>query len=160
MFCAIAQNEEYTIKAVYIEKITRFVTWPDSLIAKKTEPVIFAIYGHSEMTEVAEQLYQNYKIKGKEVKIKIINDLNEINSADILFISKTSDDEVERILEILDNKPILTIGDTKKYAKKGVMINFVILDDRIKFEINKTSVDKALLHFNHLLLKQAEKIIM
>ena len=41
----------------------------------------------------------------------------------------------------------------------GAAINFVIKDNRIKFEINKTSVDKQGLIFGQTLIKLASNVL-
>lgn len=157
---ANAQKEEYTIKTVYIEKFTRFITWPDSILTLNTdEPLVFSIYGDTPISEIASEIFSTHTIKGKKVEFRLLNNLDDINSSHILFISKIDEKELEKLLETVSGKPILTISDTKNYEKKGVMINFIITSGRINFIINKASINKTPLHFSHLLLKQAAKLI-
>ena len=157
---ANAQNEEYTIKTVYIEKFTRFITWPDSILTSNTDkPLVFSIYGDTPISEIASAIFSTHTIKGKKVEFRQLNNLDDVGSSHILFIGEIDEKELEKLLVTLSGKPILTIGDTKNYEKKGVMINFIITGGRINFVINKVSINKTPLHFSHLLLKQAAKLI-
>ena len=159
-FKGYAQNEEYTLKAVYIEKLTRFISWPYSAFKFNSgDSIVFGIYGETALTEIAKQLYKDREIKSKKVKIVQLNDSSDFSKCNILFISNLPENKLYSLFDRLYGKPILTISDTKEYAEKGIMINFIIRNGRIKFEINKAVVDKSPLYFNHLLLSQAIKVI-
>jgi hypothetical protein len=59
------------------------------------------------------------------------------------------------ILSCTGNKPILTVSDTKGFAEKGVLINFYMMGDKIKFEINEKAVHESGLVMSYRLLNLA-----
>ncbi|NIM14623.1 MAG: DUF4154 domain-containing protein, partial [Candidatus Aminicenantes bacterium] len=46
------------------------------------------------------------------------------------------------------SKPILTVGDTKGFGQKGVIINLYIEKDAVRFEINHEASKKASLQMH------------
>ena len=52
-------------------------------------------------------------------------------------------------------KAILIISDSEGLARKGTAINFVIIDDRLKFEMNLKAIQDAGLRISSQLLKLA-----
>jgi len=50
----------------------------------------------------------------------------------------------------------LTIGDTKGFAQQGVIINFYIKDEKVRFEINVDAAKRANLKISAKLLRLAK----
>ena len=61
--------------------------------------------------------------------------LKQTKSCNMLYISNSEKDHLEEILEAIKNQPILVIGDTYGFAERGVGINFVIIGNKIQFEV-------------------------
>ncbi|HCL00743.1 MAG TPA: DUF4154 domain-containing protein [Candidatus Marinimicrobia bacterium] len=152
----LSQLEEYVIKAVFLERFTRFIEWPDSIAMPDTsKPFVIGIVGKNPFGATLNDLYSTQKIKNKPVQIRRIDNLNQINNCHLLFISKISKNKLNQILSITRYSPILTIGDSENYAKYGVLINFYVVDDKVRFEINETAVRSSGLKFSYLLFKAA-----
>ena len=140
------QSIEYTLKAAFIEKFTRFIKWPDSVAIDDTTKVfILSVIGKNPFGIALNEFFSNQKIKNKKVEIKYISNINDISECHFLFISESEKNSLSEILLFTKDKPILTVSDTPGFAEKGVGINFVTKKDKIKFEINfKTFLDKGI----------------
>jgi len=151
-----SQASIYVLKAVYLEKFSRFITWPEeSLIDKTSEPFIISVIGETPLTKNLEQIYAIQEIKNKRVIIKKIKHLNEIQDSHILFIAESEKKNIDKIIEITKQQPILTIGETEGFAEKGVLINFFETNNKLRFEINETAVLKSPLQMSFYLLNSA-----
>lgn len=151
-----ARPHEYLAKAVYIEKIAIFVKWPkQSAIDNKSKPIVLGIIGDSEIKSYFEDIYstQKKKIKQKPVEIKHFTSPDSITDCHILFITKSMEKDLPRILSTIKDKPVLTIGNTLGYAKKGVHINLFTKGSKVLYEINPSEIRKSLLHVSYHLLK-------
>jgi len=155
-FQGFSQASIYVLKAVYLEKFSRFITWPEeSLIDKTSEPFIISVIGETPLTKNLEQIYAIQEIKNKRVIIKKIKHLNEIQDSHILFIAESEKKNIDKIIEITKQQPILTIGETEGFAEKGVLINFFETNNKLRFEINETAVLKSPLQMSFYLLNSA-----
>jgi len=96
------------------------------------------------------------EIKNKRVIIKNIHNFNEIQGSHILFIAESEKKSIDQIIAITKQQPILTIGETKGFAEKGVLINFFEKDNKLRFEINETAVLKSPLQMSFYLLNSAK----
>ncbi|MGC9374043.1 MAG: YfiR family protein [Bacteroidales bacterium] len=152
-----SQASIYVLKAVYLEKFSRFITWPEeSLPDNPDEPFIIAVIGETPLTENLNQIYAMQEIKNKRVIIKNIHNFNEIQGSHILFIAESEKKSIDQIIAITKQQPILTIGETKGFAEKGVLINFFEKDNKLRFEINETAVLKSPLQMSFYLLNSAK----
>ncbi len=154
---AVTQQSEYTIKAVFLEHFTRFVEWPESCgIADTSTPFVIAVIGESPFGSILDQIYTEQKIRNKKVEILYISTPDEITDYHILFISSSNKEILPEILSRTRNKPILTVSDTNGYAEEGVLINFILAGDKIKFEINEGAVHESGLVMSYRLLNLAK----
>ena len=151
-----AQQSEYTMKAVFLEHFTRFIEWPEtSGLADATTPFYVAVIGENPFGSILDQIYAEQKIKNKEVRILYVSTPAEIPHCHILFISNSHKELLPEILSRTKKKPILTVGDTKGFAEDGVLINFYLAENKIKFEINEKAVHDSGLVMSYRLLSLA-----
>ena len=152
----VAQQSEYTMKAVFLEHFTRFIEWPESSIpADASSPFYVAVLGENPFGSILAQIYTDQKIKKRKVEIIYISDPEKIPDCQILFISSSQKEILPEIISRTKKKPILTVGDTEGFAKDGVLINFYLAENKIKFEINEKAVHESGLVMSYRLLSLA-----
>lgn len=151
------QESEYQIKAVFLEQFTRFIEWPESSsVSDSSKPFIIAVIGENPFGPILGNTYEERRIKDKDVELRYISSIDEIDSVHILFISDSNRKILPDIINFTKNKPILTIGDAEGFAQKNVLINFYQSDDRIKFEINEKAVHESGLVVSYILFNLAK----
>lgn len=151
----LAQSREYVLKAGFIEKFTHFVTWPgmqnrgDSLFR-------VAVLGENRFGYTLQEIFSKVKIEKRTVEVSYISSIEEIGEARILFISESvGGEQADIIFSHTRGKPILTIAETKGFAKKGAMINLLVVDNFIRYEINLKTLGDSGLRMSSLLMNSA-----
>ncbi len=156
-FQSFSQSNVYVLKAVYLEKFSRFVTWPEeSLMNDLDKPFVISVIGRTPLTNNLEQIYSIQKINNKKVIIKRISNLYEIENSHILVIAESERKNLQNILSLTKNLPVLTISEAPGFAKKGVLINFFEENKKLRFEINETAVLQSPLQMSFYLLNSAK----
>lgn len=150
------QEQEYRLKTVFLEQFTRFIEWPKSPDRADTSaPFIIAIIGEDPFGPILERTYAQRKIKNRKVDILYISTPDEIPECHMLFVPGSSEKVLPDILLRTKNKPILTVGDTEGFARKGVLVNFYMSVNTIKFEVNEKAVHRSGLAMSYMLLNLA-----
>lgn len=152
------QADEYIMKAVAFEQVSRFLEWPENTIIDDSKPFIIGVLGDNPFGESLEETYAKHKIKNKDVNILYFNEIEEVNKCHILFISNSKKGDIKKVVDYVNEKPILTVGDTKGYAESGVLVNFYLLDNKIRFEINEKKMADVGFSVSYMLLKVAKII--
>ncbi|MCF6241074.1 MAG: YfiR family protein [Bacteroidales bacterium] len=161
----IAQKnvDEYVYKRALIYKIAlNFIKWPShSKVHNKNLPFVISIIGEDPFEGKLKELEHNksLKINDKQIIVRNIHSIQEIEGSDILFISSSEKYDVSKIIQYTHGKPILTFGDTKGFAEKGVMILLFKRGEYIRFLINKKEADASGIYIGTQLLGRAEKVI-
>ncbi|PLX12016.1 MAG: hypothetical protein C0597_14175 [Marinilabiliales bacterium] len=154
-----SQANVYILKAVYLEKISRFVSWPQEAQMDNPDlPFVIAIIGKTPLADNLEQIYSTQKIYDKKVEIRRISNLYEIESVHILVIAESERKNLQNILTLTKKLPVLTVGETPGFAEKGVQINFYEDKNKLRFEINETAVLQSSLQMSFYLLNTARVV--
>jgi hypothetical protein len=154
-----AEVEEFTLKAVFLERFTRFIEWPDeSQVSNPERPFILGVMGNKDFVELLISIYKDKSIRNKKVSISIVKDLRDISACHLLYIAESQRKHLQEILAVTRNKPILTVSESEGFAQEGVLINFFIKDGRLCFEINELAATNAKLKMSHLLLETAKVV--
>lgn len=145
-----AQNKEYLVKTAYIEKFARFTEWPAE---SNHNNFIIGVIGKSQFGGALELLAEKYKIRDKKIRIRYYASADEISNCNILIICSSEKSRINTILNSVERKPILTVGDTKGFAQRGVHFNFYVTDEgTIHFEVNPSKISESGLKCDMLLL--------
>lgn len=136
--------DEYAIKSTIIYKILKFTQWPQP--SNKNKPFTISILGKTTPGKEIKIPWET--IDKRRIVVQKIRNLSEIDSSEVLFITSAEADRIDAILDYVGNKPILTVGDTKGFAQKGVIINLYIHKNSVKFEINHEAGKKASLQMH------------
>lgn len=145
-------DEEYNIKAAFVYKFTNYIEWGQSLPGNE---FIIGVIGSSPIKDQLTEIAKNKTVKDKKIVIRQFNKLEDIGACHILFIPKKTPFPLNEILAKIAGKGTLTIAEKAGYAHKGADINFVEVDDKLKFEANPKEINAAGLKASSQLLKLA-----
>ncbi|MCK9628797.1 MAG: YfiR family protein [Bacteroidales bacterium] len=149
----MGQASEHLIKAGFIEKFTHFVEWPVSTRGEDRTMKI-SIIGKSRIEPAIRDIFG--KTNNPNVSIVNISAVQEIGDSKIVFVSNTLNQELlKEVVKYAAGKPVMTISDSKGYCEKGILLNMVIVDNYVRYEINKKVLDLSGLKMSSLLLNSA-----
>ena len=151
-----SKPEEYQVKAVYLYNFGRFVQWPES--GAKDDPFAICVLGHDPFEAILDTTLANGKIDSHRLVARRITSHREARSCRILFISASELSRAKEILSLLEGWPVLTVSDMPSFVSNGGMIQFVLKDNKVRFEVNLTVAEKAGLTLSSQLLKVATEV--
>lgn len=154
---ANAQAGEYLLKAGYIEKITHFIEWPE-MINNNDTLFIITVLGENKLTAALNEIFNKVKVKDRKVKIITITNIQELIACQLLFIPKMKTNELNKVLNVVKGKSILTISDTEGFAEAGCFVNFYEYENKLRFEINQKGMKDAGFTIDYRLLKVSKVI--
>lgn len=155
---AAAQDQfsEYDIKAAFLYNFGKFVEWPANAYASTNAPMLIGIYGDNPFGDNLVRLVRNRSINDHPIIARVVS-ADELKDCRILFISQSEQNNLGDILKKLDGSNVLTVTENLDPFKSGAMINFITVDNRIRFEINNAAAEKAGLKISSKLLVLATR---
>jgi hypothetical protein len=155
---AKGQYSEYEVKAAYIFNFAKFIEWPQ-LPEFSSDTISLAIYGDDPFGIILEKTMVGRQVRGKYWKIIRVKQITGKENFNILFISGVGSYEALKIIEKLQGKPTLTIGDEiDRFCELGGMVNFTQQFSTHQFEINNNIAKDSRLIISPKLLVLAKII--
>ena len=158
-FNGLAQEKptEYQIKAAFMFNFAKFVDWPPEAFSATNSPIIIGIVGKNVFGSDLENTIRDKTVNNRRFQFIPVASSSEATNCHILFISPSEKDNLKKILEGLHNASVLTVSETDQFIKAGGMINFVIEDNKIRFQISDDAAKKARLRISSKLLSLAAR---
>jgi hypothetical protein len=164
VFCAIlagpgtslnasAETTEFQVKAAFVYNFIKFVQWPPESFVTTSSPISICVFGRDPLEEALYSL-EGKSAQGRGLSVRRISGLGEADRCQVLYLGRSEREMVGNILKGL-KVGMLTIGDMQPFADSGGMINFVMVDNRVSFEINVEAAEKARLKISSQLLRLA-----
>jgi hypothetical protein len=147
---------EYEVKAAFMYNFMKFIEWPDNAFPDNHVTMNLCILGKDSFGSTLDSAVQGETINNKKIVIKRLNDTHSLEKCHVLFISGSEQEHLTQILKTLNGLNILTVGDTKGFAQQGVVINFYIEENKVRFEINQDAVNRSRLKISSRLLNLAK----
>ena len=92
---------------------------------------------------------------GKPVVARRITRAQDTAGCQVLFISRSEEKQVRKLLPGLNKSGMLTVSDMPGFLDHDGMIQFILVGNRVRFEVNLDSVQGAGLTLSSELLKVA-----
>lgn len=145
------------IKAAFIFNFAQFTEWPEDAFADKEAPLVIGILGSNTFGDVLEETVRNEVVRGRRLVIERYKQVAEIKTCHILYIGESEENRLETIREALKTKPVLTVTDIENAAARGVIIELMTVQNRIRFRVNLEAAKAANLTLSSKLLRAAEQ---
>ena len=146
---------EFEVKAAYLYNFGRFVQWSAAAAASKGNSFAICVFGQDPFGALLDTTLSGESIEGKAVIAKRVSKAQDALDCRVLYISTSEGSRLKEILVVVDKAGVLTVSDIPQFSQRGGMIQFVVVANKIRFEVNLTSAQEAGLTLSSDLLKVA-----
>jgi hypothetical protein len=147
---------EYEVKAAFLYNFARFVTWPDATFKEPNAPLVIGIFGKDPFGFTLEQTIHDKTAQNHPLVVRRYQNIEDTHTCHILFIASSEQKELTSLLNHLQTSSILTVGEQNNFCQNGGMINFILVNRRVRFEINPQAIERSTLTISSRLLKLAQ----
>jgi len=151
-------HPEYEVKAAYLYNFGRFVGWPSKPPSDEAGSFAICVLGHDPFGTTLDATLAGEAIDGKSVVLRRISKPQDTSNCRILFISASEGSQLKEILARLDKMSVLTVSDIPQFTRRGGMVQFILEENKVRFEINLAAAERAGLSLSSQLLKVAANV--
>ena len=151
---ALPQPSETAVKAAFIPKFARYVSWPSGVAPGPRQPFNLCIIGRDPFGATLDRAAQSELIEGRGVAVRRLPSANDASSCHLAFVQGGSPSETARLLLALRGHSILTITDSRAGPQRG-MIHFTLSGGRVRFFIDEAEAAERRLSISSRLLALA-----
>jgi len=147
--------EEESLKSYFIFNFIKYINWPPEALS---DYFTISVYKSDKFTGRLREIAAQQKLKSMPVQIKIVNSLEEAASSHVIVIPEENSNYFSKIFQNFSNSPVLLITEKKGLGREGASINMRVTNNKIRFSINKTSIDNHGLSVSAKLLNLALEV--
>jgi hypothetical protein len=148
-------SSEYLIKAGFIYNFANLVQWPSNAFAQPDSPIVIGILGEDPFGTILDRVLESKKVNGRVFLVKRLKSVLDLKECHIVFVSSSELTHLAEAIRSVKGMPILTIGEIPGFAKRGGVINLVLEDNKVHFEVNVEAAKEADLTISSRLLALA-----
>ena len=144
--CWSKSNAQSTIPAaqsIFIYNFTRLIEWPN-----KDGDFVIGVLGSSDVAYELEKYTSGKNVGLQKIVVKKFKEIEEISKCNILFIAYSKTSKIPDILSKVSGNHTLLISEKKGGIEAGSAINFLLTDDKLKFELKTANATKQGLKVN------------
>lgn len=141
-------------QAMFIYNFSRLIEWPANY---KTGPFVIGTFGTSPVADELESYTRGKKVGTQEITVQELKSIDEISKCHILFIPFNRTKQIGQIVAKVNNMSTLLITEKNGAIDLGSAINFLIVGDKLKFEMKQTNASRYKIKVSSKLQEMAIK---
>jgi len=130
-----AQNPESKIKTLFVYNFIRYTQWPDN-----AGDVKIGILGNDKDIVAAFKDMAAKKSGSSKITVEVFTDVSKSSNYQLVYLPETSSNYISSLGNL---KKTIVVSEKPGMTRKGSDINFIKKDGKIRFELNKASVDRS-----------------
>lgn len=155
-----AELEEYQAKAVFLYKFASFIEWPPEALRRGGDAMTVCILGESPFERTLGATVRNKQVDGRGFAVRQVADAKQAAGCHMLFVTGQGLKRYRSLRsELAASTGLLVVGESEGFAAtEGGVINFKLIDGRLRIEINVAEAKRERLVINSRLLGMADLV--
>jgi hypothetical protein len=127
------------VKSSYIMAFTKNIEWPGNY---KEGSFVIGILGSSTLIDELNKMAETKKVGLQNIEIKAFNSAASVSKCHLLYVAPEMSSTLKDVLPKIKGQSTLLVTEKQGMTKFGSAINFVVQDNKLKFELNKSNAQK------------------
>ena len=153
-----AGTREYQIKAAFLFNFGQFVTWPAGSLPPAGAPFVICVLGADPFGATLDAIVAGGTIQNRPVRVERHRSVEDVGGCQVLYISDSERRRLDDILTALRDRSILTVGDSEGFVERSGMIRFLVVQNRVRIEVDLGAAERAGLIISSRLLSLAHAV--
>jgi len=153
---AQADISQQQVEAAYLYKFGAYVTWPDKSFAAPDSPIVIGVADAGTLADDLSGMVAGRAVGGRPLVVRRVRDGDALTGLHILFIGSGA--QGGGLFESAHGHPILVVTEGKDGLTLGGAVSFVVVDDRVRFDVSLDAVQQNGLKLSSQLLSVAHAV--
>ena len=141
---------EYRVKAAYIYNFAKYVDWPGA----ETKEFHVCTAGRDDLGGALSALDRRFA-QGREIQVRQNVAMDQLRDCQIIFVGEKDSKLLTSVVRQLMGAPVLIVSDNQQAVESGAHITLASAEDRVEFDVNLATLQRANLKASSQMLKLA-----
>lgn len=147
-----AEADINSAQAIFIYNFLRQIEWPASSIGDK---YVIGILGESSIYDYLKKYTADRMVSNKSIEVVKYSSVDQISKCQVLFITYGKSSLTSTISQ--KYKGILLIGEKSGTLNQGAIIEFTVVDGKLRYKINEGNAKAQQLYISSSIVNMALK---
>lgn len=149
---------ERSVKAAFLFKFLSYVEWPALAFSAPEAPIVIGVVNADDIAAELSQITASRTANGRPVVVRRLREGESFAGLHVLYIGRSDAAHVASLVRAVQQRPVLTVGDVRGGTEHGIMINFVEVEGRVRFDIATDAAERSGLKLSSRLLSVAQNV--
>jgi hypothetical protein len=148
-------DAEDELKSATVLSFLRYSTWPVPPAAN--DPITVGILGRASFAHVLAALLTGKTFNGHALRLVELRPGADPHGCHLLYFATDKKTEISEALRAIGTAPVLTVGESDKFLDYGGIVNLLLVDGHMSFEVSVAALKRSgidisskLLRFGHI----------
>lgn len=148
---------EQRVKAAFLYRFTEFVTWPETAYARPDSPFVMVVAGPEGVADNLRTITTGRSVAGRVIEVRRIGAGDNIPPSQVVYIAGSDSGRVRDLMRTTP-RHALVVTEAEGALDYGSVINFVLAQERVRFDISLESAERRGLRLSSRLLAVARSV--
>lgn len=150
---AVGEEAEYRIKAAFLCKFGHYIDWPP---VPPGTPFDIGVVANDEVVDLVQRVASGQTVQGRPITVRRIAVGDDVDGLSVVFVARSHLTRLPKLLDAVQGKPVLTVSEAE--GENGAMVNFVVVEDKVKFDVALRRVEPSPIKISARLLSVARQV--
>lgn len=152
------QALERRVKAAFLYKFLAYAEFPASAFGDSAAPVTIGVVGSDEMAAELARVVAGRQVLGRPIQVRNLREGEPGAAVHLLFVAGSDNARAARILRS-GPAGLMAVTECELGLQYGSVINFRIIEDRVRFDVSLDSAEKNNVKLSSRLLTVANRVV-
>lgn len=149
---------ERSVKAAFLYKFLGYTEFPPAAFGDAGAPVVIGVAGSDEMAAELGRIVAGRTINNRPLVVRQFRDGESGGAVHMLFVAGADSAHAARMLRQAPAGPVLLVTECGNGLQLGAIINFKIVEERVRFDVSLEAADKNNIKLSSRLLTVANHV--
>ncbi len=149
---------ESAVKAAYLYKLRHYIEWPAAAAVAEGRTVI-GVFGADDVAEHLQKMPATRDPARNGMTTRKVKAGDDLAGITILFVGDDAWHHAGNLIALARQQSTLVVSESQGALASGSVINFRVVEERVRFEISLDSAERSKLKLSSQLLALAIRVI-
>lgn len=146
------ESLEHSVKATYLTKFGIYIEWPETAFTSAKSDINLCVTDEDPFGSILDEAARGQRIGDRAIVVRRVQNVTRNSGCHILYVGGTDTQRMRGIIESVHGSGVLTVTDARDARESMGIINFVLRDNRVRFEVDVTAAEQNNLTISSRLL--------
>lgn len=133
---------ERRVKAAYLYRFAGYTEWPAAALGQADAPLQIGVWGHNDLANDLKALVTGRRVGDRLIQVKPIDSAAAASGVHMLFIAHPASARLAAAAATLRMRPVLIVTESPGALGEGSVINFLMVNGHVRFELSPDAADR------------------